>query len=520
MTLTTHATPNPEVPMKFADIDSRRASSSRPSRLILAVASAASLLGTIDRHAAAQPLADRAAVGIAAPVRYDNHKLIRTLVRTPRDLMLLEQLSPDRWSHNPGVGGWVDYRVTPDALPALRQAEIPFLILEHDLQRVIDAEAARLAPQARDPRLGLHDDDGDGLASPRNWYADFKTPEQVSALADSLIATRPDLISRFNLGKSIENRDIWGLVLDGADAPPGVTKPTILLNSVQHAREWITVMTTMYIADQLVNTYGSDPRAASLLDEYRVVIVPVVNPDGYAYTWTNDRFWRKNRRLNANGSFGVDTNRNWGFAWGSNNGSSGNSSSQTYRGTAAFSEPETAAMRDWTLTQRGIVAHLDVHSYGQYLLYPWGYTIDPSPALNAFRFLSTGMQLAILDSGGVVYNPGPCYTTLYPVSGGCLDWYFGDRDALSWTPELRGNSFAPPPDVILPTAQEIYAAVLWLGENLCPIDLDRTGFLDTDDLDAFTRAFEQGSMKADVDFSGSVDTDDYAAFIAAYEEGC
>ncbi|MCG3122401.1 MAG: hypothetical protein GIKADHBN_00788 [Phycisphaerales bacterium] len=456
--------------------------------------------------AIAQP---HAAEGDPGRVRYDGQMVVRAVIRDAADLMLVNQVAPDCWSHTadpgpPGTWGVLDYRIDASGLEALRAVGMQVEVLIPDLQRVVDEESRRLA----------------GGAMTRGWFDDYKSLDQVSQFVDGLIAARPEIASRETLGLSLEQREIYALRLTSPVPPDRGGKPVILINSVQHAREWITVMSTMYMADQLVNGYGVDPRVTAVLDKFEIVIVPFVNPDGYVYTWTTERYWRKNRRPNANGTFGVDNNRNWGFAWGSNNGSSGNFGSETYRGTAPFSEPENVAMRDWTLANPGVVMHLDVHSYGQYLLYSWGYTPAPAPGVGALRSLAMGMRQAILDSGGVTYNAGQCYQTLYPVSGGAIDWYYGDQNILSWTPELRGPSFSPPPSVILPTAREMYAALLWLAENYCGADVDYTGFVDSVDFDAFMAMFEAGLPSADFDHTGFVDTDDFDAFVQAFIEGC
>lgn len=468
----------------------------------------ASVLSLAAVQASAQPLAEP---GSPDTVRYDGQKVIRATIRNAGDLMLLNQVAPDCWSHSQGPsaeGSWgtLDYRVDAQAYAAIKSAGIEVEVLIEDLQAVIDEENARLR-------------DRDGQAR-RGWFDDYKNAQDVSQFVDGIVAAHPDIASREQIGLSIEGRAIYVLRLKAGPDPISGARPIILLNSVQHAREWITVMATMYIADQLAGGYGTEPRATSVLDRYEIVIVPVVNADGYEYTWTTNRFWRKNRRNNGNGTFGVDTNRNWAFAWGSNNGSSGDGNSETYRGAAPFSEPETAAMRDFTLANPGVVMHLDVHSYGPLILYPWGYSSSSAPGVGALRRLGLGMRQAILDSGGIAYTTGQCYQTLYPVSGGSLDWYYGDRGVLSWTPELRGPNFNPPATTILPTAKEIYAALLWLAENYCAPDVDNSGFMDTVDFDTFATSFEAGTPAADFDHSGFVDTEDFDAFVRAFVEGC
>ena len=138
-------------------------------------------------------------------------------------------------------------------------------------------------------------------------------------------------------------------------------------------------MTGMFLADRLVESADTDPRVHALLSRAEIFVIPVVNPDGYFFTWSDsaNRLWRKNRRNNGDGTFGVDNNRNWGYEWGGA-GASTQTSSETYRGTGPFSEPETAAMRDFFNARPNIVSNIDFHSYSQLVLSPWAYTVAPS----------------------------------------------------------------------------------------------------------------------------------------------
>ncbi len=128
-------------------------------------------------------------------------------------------------------------------------------------------------------------------------------------------------------------------------------------------------MTAMFLANALIDGASSNARIARILSTCEIFILPSVNPDGYEHTWTTARLWRKNRRDNGNGTFGVDPNRNWGFQWG-RGGASTDPASETYRGTAAFSEPETQPLRDFFYAHPNIVGHMDYHSYSQLLLWP------------------------------------------------------------------------------------------------------------------------------------------------------
>jgi hypothetical protein len=275
------------------------------------------------------------------------------------------------------------------------------------------------------------------------------------------------MATRISAGQSIDGREIFALRIAAPGAP--ADRPAIFLHGLQHAREWITGASVMFIADRLLRTAGSDPAVDHALASLQFLIIPVSNPDGYHHTWVNNRMWRKNRRLNPNGSRGVDTNRNWGVGWGLSNGSSGNQGSDTYRGAAAFSEPETQVLRDFALARPFIRAHFDVHSYSQLILSPNGYTPDLPANAALFTDLNSVLASGFARRFGMVYRPGPTYTNIYPVSGGSTDWFFGALGALSWGVELRDTGqtgFLLPPDQIVPNAQETLDAVLDLASAI------------------------------------------------------
>jgi len=155
----------------------------------------------------------------------------------------------------------------------------------------------------------------------------------------------------YNIGTSVEGRDIWAVRI--SDNPAlDEDEPSVLFVGCHHAREWISVEVPLYLGKYLTDHYATDPEIASMVDNQQIWIVPVLNPDGYEYSRSSstNRLWRKNRRNNGDGTYGVDLNRNYGYMWGLE-GSSGDPSSSTYRGPEAFSEPETCALRDLCLAR-------------------------------------------------------------------------------------------------------------------------------------------------------------------------
>jgi murein tripeptide amidase MpaA len=385
---------------------------------------------------------------------------VRTTSRAQLDAML--ELVESVWTENTGVGV-LDVQIKRSNLNAITKLGIPFDILIDDLQahtnrgwsQIIEAERLN---QDSGPRGGLLHDD--------LWFANYKQLNEITSYIDNIAALRPELASTAIIGQSWEGRDMFAITISGPDTPENrqADRPVVFIFSTVHAREWIAPMTTVYYASKLVEDYDTDPRVQALLDSVRVVIVPMGNPDGYLFTWSDYRYWRKNRRNNSirNNSFGVDINRNWGYEWGGQ-GSSGSSSSDTYRGTAPFSEPETATLRDFALSFGDqLIAHMEYHSYSQLVMYPFGYSTfpPPEPDLTYFGLLSGELSDEIKSVHNKNYDPIQA-ANLYPHAGNSPDWFYGELDITSMIIELRPSNadFNPPPSNILPNAQENYKAI-------------------------------------------------------------
>ena len=283
----------------------------------------------------------------------------------------------------------------------------------------------------------------------------FYTLAEVYANLDSMFALYPNIITqKFSIGTTIEGRPIYAVKI--SDNPNvNETEPQVFYNSLIHAREPQGMMTIMYYMYYLLENYGTDPEVTYLVNNREIYFQPIVNPDGYEYNRTTNPngggMWRKNRKNNGS-SYGVDLNRNFGFQWGYNNsGSSPTPSSETYRGTSAFSEPETQAMRDF-VNSKTFKTALNYHTYSNLLLYPWGYVSTQTPDNDIFVEYSTDM---VAYNG---YENGQPPIILYDVNGATDDWMYGEQSTkpkiLSMTPEVGSTGFWPSQAEIFPLAIE------------------------------------------------------------------
>ncbi len=399
-----------------------------------------------------------------------------------------------------------------DALPVLEAAGLAPVVVHPDAYAASQATRDRaLATLAR----------GDA-----DWWADYKPPHAVLDKMLELQARRPDLVEIFEIGRSWEDRPILAMRITGPRAEGDPCRPAVLLNSLIHAREWITVMVNMWVAESLINGYGDDAYLTDLVDRVEWIFVPVLNPDGYQHTWDTYRFWRKNRRPAdpVYAKIGVDLNRNFSFMWGPGRGSSNYPGSETYRGPSAFSEPESAAMRDLALATPQLRAHNDIHSFSEMVLFPFGWTPELSADHATFDALAQEMRARILAYRGRSYRVGPVYTTIYPVRGGTVDYFYGDRGVWSFSYELYGSSFDPPADQIRPNAEETLPATLLLGEFVADAypfraDLNRDCAHTFLDITIFLNAYLAADPDADYDASGGLDFLDVARFIQDFSAG-
>ncbi|WP_432410936.1 M14 family zinc carboxypeptidase [Rasiella sp. SM2506] len=279
----------------------------------------------------------------------------------------------------------------------------------------------------------------------------FYTYDEVVSKLDEMRTKYPNLITAKNsIGVTEENRDIWMVkISDNPDVDE--PEPTAHFDALHHAREPLSMATTINYMFWLLENYETNTSVKFLVDNREIYFVPVVNPDGYVYNETTNPdgggLWRKNRSQTIVGCFGVDLNRNYGFGYATDDScSSSNPCSEIYRGFAAFSEPETKAIRDVLALTQPKTAFSTHSTAGTYLM-PYGFDTSP-PAFDIYSEWAS----AFLDENE--YSYGVTFQMLGYTSCGTTRDYMHSEAMYGWTPEIGGNGFWPPESTIFDLVAE------------------------------------------------------------------
>ncbi|MBF0546537.1 MAG: zinc carboxypeptidase [Candidatus Riflebacteria bacterium] len=313
---------------------------------------------------------------------------------------------------------------------------------------------AKLSPKSSVLITDLDKYVSDVLASQKAGAQYFTYDTMTQTLKD-YVNKYPNICKLNSIGKSCEGRDIWAFKIS-KNPTVDEKEPRCLIMGDHHAREWISVEVPMATIKMLLEGYGKDERLTRLVDTRECYFVPMVNPDGMTYSQTKEKFWRKNRRKNSDGTFGVDPNRNYGYKWGGA-GASTNPSDDTYRGPSGFSEPETQAIRDFAQRMQ-FSADITFHSYAELILYPWSYATGvTNPDEELFKKFAN--ELAKFNN-----YTAETSSEMYPSSGDADDFMYGVCKSLSFTFELA-KAFIPAPTEIAGICDQNVPAVLYLIEK-------------------------------------------------------
>jgi extracellular matrix protein 14 len=313
-------------------------------------------------------------------------------------------------------------------------------------------------------------------------------------LVDSMFRAR-GFVRIVNIGKSYEGRDIPALRV-GLNTDPDSTKPrkTILVTGGLHAREWVSISSVNYLAWSFITSFGEDAVTTKILEEFDIVFVPVLNPDGYEYTWNVDRLWRKSRqRTSVDTCRGFDLDHSFGYQWRASDAYE--PCSEIYGGQVQWQATEAAELAMWAENETEhnnvqFVAYLDLHSYSQQVLYPYAYSCDAKvPNLENMQEVAMNMAKHMRLSSGETYsaasacsNAATAHRVAFGSSpdvgsrqfvstgGSAIDYFHHVLNArYSYQIKLRDTGsygFLLPSDNIVPVGEEVVAAVRYFGDYM------------------------------------------------------
>ena len=336
-------------------------------------------------------------------------------------------------------------RVPPQHVHRVRRAA-PHRLVISNLQQWIDSLSS------------LASENGEQAAHYSSIVPNFRLDQyhdldQIYAYIAELSRRSPG-VTAFDIGRTHEGRMLKGVEIVG-----NANDATLVwIDAGTHAREWITPAVALFVMEQAVLTRFP----------FNLVIIPVMNPDGYSYTWTNDRLWRKNRRPPSregmsDSCYGVDLNRNYDVSFGGQ-GSSPSECSHLFQGPEPLSEPETFSTANliWTI-RRQIRMYISLHSFNQLWAAPFAYTKSLTPHHETHMEVLKEIQSSVYRSGGIQYSIGPLSTSLYVGSGFALDWVYSNAKIVhSYLAELRDKGyygFLLPANQIIPTSIETWEGI-------------------------------------------------------------
>ncbi|XP_062127695.1 uncharacterized protein LOC133840056 [Drosophila sulfurigaster albostrigata] len=385
---------------------------------------------------------------VSAEMRYDNYKVYKVNIENMQQFDLLnakeKALQFSSWREARHLGDSSDIMLPPQTQQAfehlLNSQNFNYSLKIDNVQTLIDAQRPK-------QRTGYME------------WTQYHTLDEIYAWLDVLEERYSDIVTPFTIGNSYEGRPIRGIKISYKEG-----NPAVFIESNIHAREWITSATITYFIDELL--VPGKPGTKDIAKNVDWYIIPVLNVDGFVYSHESVRLWRKSRFPSdpslTGYCIGTDLNRNFNYRW-MLIGASDNPCAETYAGPSAESDLEISQLTSYIDNQipdGTIKIYISLHSYGQYVLSPWGHTAEEFPEhYPQMMAVAKGFADALVRRYGTVFTYGSSATTLYEVSGSGKEWAYGVKNiTIPYTIELRDKGdlgFLLPPTDILPVAREV-----------------------------------------------------------------
>ncbi|KAK1835843.1 hypothetical protein QBC39DRAFT_297727 [Podospora conica] len=414
--------------------------------------------------------------------RYGDEIVVRFNVTNPEEETALShaalQLLLDVWSFN---SEYVDIRIHQDdvkGLKSLLPKSLEPTVIIPDLAAAIWATYPSRTPRELVKAQRLMDGTDD------LFFREYQPLLVIESWMRLLQAMFPAFTEITSIGKSYEGRDILAFRVGERSADEKGPRKTILITGGLHGREWISTSTTSYLLWSMVSAFGKDRDVTKILQHFDIVFVPVLNPDGYEYTWEKDRLWRKSRQqTKMRFCRGLDLDHAFGYEWEAAQHRT-DPCSESYGGDEPFQAVEASVLANWAKNQTEnnvkFIGFLDLHSYSQQILFPYAYScsVDP-PNRENLEELAIGLAKAIHLSSGDSYTVASAcegavagvYTDRLEAGGGAaIDWFYHELKArYSYQVKLRDTGsygFLLPKEHIIPTGKEMLNALKYFGDFL------------------------------------------------------
>ncbi|XP_066517127.1 carboxypeptidase B2 [Hoplias malabaricus] len=328
----------------------------------------------------------------------------------------------------------------------LHKHKITYSVLLENTQDLIEQQTRN---ETTDPRSGAVNNER------------YFSLEDIYFWMNKTSQEHPDMVKIIFIGSSFEKRPLFVMKLSGKR--PAVDK-AMWMDCGIHAREWISPAFCLYFIRYALEYYNQYSDITTMLNKMDIYILPVLNPDGYKYTWTTNRMWRKNRSVREENDYctGVDLNRNFNANW-CTEGASSYPCSEIYCGQYPESEPEVEAVAKFLRSNKDTVKlYFSIHSYSQMLLFPYSYTFDLAQNHAELLELANEAASKIRRFYGKQYKVGAGAKTIYLAPGGSDDWAYDQGIKYSFTLELQDQGkygFLLPPNMISSACNDALLAV-------------------------------------------------------------
>ena len=363
----------------------------------------------------AAPLSPTNALGGGSAV-----DLVEVHLERPRDRALLQRFASDIDDHHHAIDN--AHIFANDAEQALlRRLGLQLEVLQEDLSQYYADRSSTSS-----------------LTTAGGSFAGYRTYDEMNLRMVQMAAIYPQIVSQpINVGTTVQGRTIWGMRISSTPNAHDPSKPVVWYDGLHHAREPISGEAVLRFAEYIAGEYSGNSAIRELVQTRNLIFLPIVNPDGYEFnlllTPSGGGMWRKNLRQNSGGSLGVDLNRNYDWEWGPQwPGSSVNQGDNDYHGTAAFSEPESLALRDFAALQPPVIS-ISCHSYGGFCIFPWGYDTLLTADDGTFRPYAQSFAEPLAWQSGTVWE------TLGFANGTSIDFQYGTHGTVAMAFEIGTN---------------------------------------------------------------------------------